>query len=178
MSGQTQKLIIFTDIGDTIIDERTEIRDRTHTVISAECIPGARETYLRLYEQGYTIVMVADGTVQSFTNTMEQQRMNHIFTARIISENVGEDKPSPKMFRTAMEVLGLTDADKGRIIMVGNNVKRDILGANQFGIRSVLIDWSTRRPYDEAGPMEHATYRIHLPEELLALADRLESELA
>lgn len=178
MSEQSKKLVIFTDIGDTIIDENTEERDSTHTVMRAACIPGAKETFLRLYREEFPIVMVADGGVQSFHNTMTQNGLDHIFRAKIISQAVGEDKPSAKMFRAAMDAtMGLTDADKGRVIMIGNNVKRDILGANRFGIRSVLIDWSTRRPYDEAGPEEHATYRVHTPEELLPLAHRLENEL-
>ena len=172
-----KKLIIFTDIGDTIIDENTEVYKDENIVVRADCIPGARETYLKLHALGYTIAMVADGRVLSFHNTMVQHGMDHIFAAKIISENIGEDKPSPKMFQAAMDALGLSEADKSRVIMVGNNVKRDVRGANGFGIRAVLIDWSKRRPFDEDSPIEHAAYRIHTPEELLPLVERLEAEL-
>ena len=92
-------------------------------------------------------------------------------------EEVGEEKPSARMFSAAMNAAGLTDGDKKRVIMVGNNVKRDIRGANCFGVRSVLIDWSKNRPYDEELPEDHADFVIHHPEELLALAERLEAEL-
>lgn len=177
MAEKQKRLIIFTDIGDTVIDEGTEERNAAGIVVRASCIPGARETYLKLYEAGYTIVMVADGLVRSFHNTMEQHGLDHIFSAWIISEEVGEDKPSPRMFEAAMNALGLSEADKGRVIMVGNNVARDVRGANRFGVRSVLIDWSKRRPFTEEGPMDHAAYRIHTPEELFALAERLENEL-
>jgi len=177
MPETKKKLIIFTDIGDTVIDEGTEVRNENGDVVSAVCIPGARETYLRLYEEGYTIVMVADGTTPSFHNTMEQHGMDHIFAAWIISDKIGEDKPSPKMFSAAMKALNLTEEDKKRVIMIGNNIKRDIRGANRFGIRSVLIDWSARRPYDEELPEDHFTYRIHRPEEFLPLVRRLEAEL-
>ena len=81
---------------------------------------------------------------------------------------------------TELNVLGkieLSEEDKKRIIMIGNNVKRDIRGANRFGIRSVLIDWSARRPYVEELPEDHFTYRIHTPEEILPLVRRLEAEL-
>ena len=122
--------------------------------------------------------MVADGLVRSFHNTMEQHGLDGIFSAWIISEEVGEDKPSPRMFAAAMKAMGLTEQDKNRIIMIGNNVKRDIRGANRFGLHSVLIDWSNRRPYDEELPEDHAEYRIHRPEELLPLAEKLERELS
>ena len=109
---------------------------------------------------------------------MNQHGLSDVFSAWIISEEVGEDKPGMRMFEAALHALGLSEADKSRIIMVGNNVKRDIRGANRFGIRSVLIDWSDRRPFDEEFPEDHADYRIHTPEELLPLMERLESELS
>ena len=175
MEKAKKRLIIFTDIGDTIIDEGTEVRNAQGVVIHGSCIPGAKETYLRLHEAGYTIVMVADGLTQSFHNTMKENGLDHIFAAWIISEEVGEDKPSPKMFSAAMEALGLTEADKSRVLMIGNNVSRDIRGANRFGLTSVLLDWSKRRPFDEELPEDHADERIHTPEELLSLAERLEN---
>ena len=170
---EKKNLIIFTDIGDTIIDEGTEERDENGVVVWAECIPGARETTLRLYEAGYTIAMVADGLVKSFHNTMDQHGLSPVFSAWIISEAVGEEKPSAKMFEAAMEALGLTKADKSRIIMVGNNVARDMRGAGRFGIRSVLLDWSDRRSFEPQMPEDVPTYRIHTPEELFELAERL-----
>lgn len=177
MANAEKRLIIFTDIGDTVIDETTEIRNEEDVVVDAACIPGAKETYLSLYEAGYPIVMVADGLTQSFRNTMALNGLSHIFSAWIVSQEVGEDKPSPRMFEAAMEAMGLKDADKARIIMVGNNVKRDIRGANLFGLTSVLMDWSKRRPFDEEIPADRADHRIHAPQELLPLAEKLEREL-
>ena len=176
MNGQ-KRIVLFTDIGDTVIDEGTEIRDETGTVVHADCIPGARETMRTLYGAGYVIVMVADGTVRSFANTMRENGLEDIFAARIISEAVGAEKPDGRMFRSAMDAVGLTDEDRGRVVMVGNNVKRDIRGANLFGIRSVLLTWSKRRPFDEDGPEDHPDYTVSRPEELIPLLDKLEKEL-
>ena len=177
MERKEKRLVIFTDIGDTIIDEGTEFRDGGDVVLRADCIPGARETYLRLHEEGYRIAMVADGLDASFRNMMRQHGLESVFEVWIISENVGEDKPSAAMFRAAMEAMGLKDADRDRIVMIGNNVKRDIRGGSRFGIRTVLLDWSARRSFEPELPEDVPTYRIHLPEELTALADRLEKEL-
>ncbi len=171
-----RKLVLFTDIGDTIIDEGTEIHSPDGTVVSASTIPGAKEAYLRLYEEGFPIVMVADGLTRSFSNTMKQNGLDHIFSARIISEEIGEDKPSAKMFSAALEALGLTDADKPRVLMIGNNIARDILGANRFGIRSVLLTWSKRRSFEPTVPDEIPTCRIASPDELPPLVLKLELE--
>ena len=173
-----KKLIIFTDIGDTIIDEATEVRkERFGVVYSAACIPGAKETFLDLYHQGYTIVMVADGLEQSFHNTMKENGLDHIFSEWMISEQIGVEKPNALMFETAMKRMGLTDADKERVIMVGNNLSRDIVGANRYGIRSVHMCWSKRYPAQGSTPEEEPTWRIHKPEELLPIAEELEKQL-
>ncbi len=173
-----KKLIIFTDIGDTIIDETTEVRKEQYGVVySAECIPGARETFLSLYQQGYTIVMVADGLERSFHNTMEENGLDHIFSEWVISEQLGIEKPAALMFSTAMQRMGLKDSDKQRVIMIGNNLSRDMVGANRFGIRSVHMCWSGRYPAKPSNPEEEPTYCIHHPEELLPLVDILEKQL-
>ena len=99
-----KNLIIFTDIGDTVIDEGTEIRRIPQGIVyHADCIPEARETMLSLYEQGYTIVMVADGLTQSFCNTMKENGLDHIFSGWIISEQVGAETPDFRMFEAAMK---------------------------------------------------------------------------
>lgn len=173
-----KKLIIFTDCGDTIIDEGTEVRKVEEGVVySAETIPGAKETYLKLYEEGYEIVLVADGLKESFDRMMAQHEMSHIFKAEAISEIVGASKPEAVMFQTAMDKMGLTDADKDRIVMIGNNIERDIVGANRFGIKSVLLTWAPRRRMTPECAEEMPTYTIAKPEEFLDIVAELESRL-
>ncbi|NLK74021.1 MAG: HAD family hydrolase [Clostridiales bacterium] len=172
-----KKLIIFIDSGDTIIDEGTEIRDENGIVIHAELIEGAGETLKALYDAGYTIALVADGEVQSFTNVYEQNGLGYCFKTRTISEAVGMQKPARIMFEDAMEKNNLKDEDKKRIVMVGNNVKKDIAGANQFGITSILLDWSPRYDMNPASPEQIPDYIIHKPAELLPLIEKLNNDL-
>lgn len=173
-----RNLIIFTDIGDTVIDEGTEVRRIPKGVVyEADCIPEAKETMLSLYEQGYTIVMVADGLEESFRNTMRINGLDHIFSAWVISENVGAEKPARQMFEAAFESMGLTEADKSRVMMIGNNLERDVVGANRFGITSVHLCWSPRYRAEAKTAEEEPDYRIYHPSELLELAARLEQEL-
>ena len=108
---------------------------------------------------------------------MRRNGLSHIFSAWIVSEAVGCQKTDARMFRAAMEGLGLTDADRGRILMVGNNLERDVAGANRFGIRSALLDWSPRYRHEPANGDEVPDYRIHFPGELPGLAERLNDQL-
>ncbi|MBQ8972563.1 MAG: HAD family hydrolase [Clostridia bacterium] len=168
------KIIVFTDVGDTIIDEGTEVREVSEGVVyHAKCIPGAKETMLELHRRGYTIAMVADGLVESFHNILGENGLLHIFSTEVISEALHSQKPAQDMFQTAMDRLGLTDADKRRVLMVGNNIERDVVGANRFGIRSVLLDWSPRYRYQPHNPEEIPEFRIHRPEELIELVESI-----
>ncbi len=173
---QQKNLILFLDSGDTLVDERTEIRDEHSHVISCHLIPGAQEAVKTLHALGYTIALVADGEVQSFVNIYRDHMLADCFSARAISEAVGASKPDPRMFQTAMDLLGLTEQDKDRIIMVGNNLERDILGANRFGIRSVWQTWTTRYRKYLMTPDEQPDFIIHDPTELVPLAEFLEQQ--
>jgi putative hydrolase of the HAD superfamily len=120
---------------------------------------------------------VADAEVESMDNVYRQHKLEDCFDARIISQAVGALKPDPAMFQAAMDALGLSETDKGRIIMVGNNLRRDISGANRFGIASVWMDWSPRYPSEPQDQDEIPDYTIHSPDELPDLIERLEGIL-
>ncbi len=45
-------------------------------------------------------------------------------------------KPNPYVFELTLQKMGL---DKSEVIMVGDRVSTDVMGANEFGIRSLLL---------------------------------------
>ena len=173
----SKKLIIFTDSGDTIIDEATQVYDDRHIVQEASFIPGADRVLRQLHEEGYTIALVADGEWESFQNVYRRSGLDDCFDAWVVSEVVGQQKPAAIMFETAYEKLGLTEADKSRIVMIGNNLKKDVAGANRQGLISVWLDWSPRYFHTVEETDWQPDYTVHTPEELLALIHRLEAEL-
>ena len=153
-----RRAILFTDIGDTVIDEGTEVRDAPGGVVRrAACVPGARETLLALYARGYTIAMVADGLVESFHNTMAQHGLDHVFAAKAISEAVGAEKPDPRMFLDALQKCGHDAKDT---VFIDDNPK-NLEGAAKFGITPILI---TAKPGSD---VESSYATIHSLSELL-----------
>lgn len=173
----SKKLIIFTDSGDTIIDEATQVRDGRDIVLEADFIPGAAEVLKQLHDEGFTIALVADGEWESFQNVYRKNGLGYCFDAWIVSEVVGKQKPEPIMFEKAYEALKLTDADKHRIVMIGNNLKKDIAGANRQGLISVWLDWSPRYFHTVEEPDWQPDYTVHTPQEILELMHKLEEEL-
>ena len=172
-----KKLIIFTDSGDTIIDEATQIRDDRGIVLKADFIPGAGEVLKQLHDEGFTIALVADGEWESFQNVYRENGLGYCFDAWIVSEVVGLQKPAPIMFETAMEALHLTDADRSRIVMIGNNLKKDIAGANRQGMISVGLSWAPRYVQTVEEPDWQPDYTVKTPAELIPLLHRLNEEL-
>ena len=171
-----KNLIIFTDSGDTIIDESTQVYDDRGIVTKAAFIPGAGEVIRELKEEGYRIALVADGEWESFRNVYRENGLGYCFEEWIVSEVVGEEKPARSMFDTAMEKMRLTEADKPFIVMIGNNLKKDIAGANRYGITSVWLDWSPRYFHTVEEPDWQPDYTVKTPKELKALLEKLEEK--
>jgi len=170
-----RKTVLFFDSGDTLFDEGSEVRmEKGGVVRTAQMIPGAKEALWELKRRGHTIALVADGLEESFMRMFRMHGILGCFDAFSISEKVGCEKPEAAMFQTAMDALGLTDADKGRIVMIGNNVERDIAGANRFGIRSVLETWSPRYRMTPANAEETPTYTVRTLDELPDLIAAIE----
>lgn len=174
---ERKKLIVFLDSGDTIINEDKEIRDERGIVVYAESIPGAIEAVHALHDAGYTLVMVADGMREAFHNMHTQNGLWDLFDHIVDSESVGVAKPDARMFQAAMDALGLSDEDKRRVIMFGNNLERDIVGANQFGIMSAFQTWSKNYRHEPACEAETPRFVVADPTEWRALCDKLEKTL-
>ena len=81
------------------------------------------------------------------------------------------------MFETAFRQLHLTDADRPRIVMIGNNLKKDIAGANRQGLTSIWLDWSPRYFHTVEEADWQPDYTVHTPTELLELLHRLNDQL-
>lgn len=169
-----KELIVFIDSGDTLVDESTEVRDANGTVQHCELFDGAKEAVLKLFDAGYTIALVADGKKESFDNIYRQHELSHCFSVRAISEVVGVEKPSKKIFDDAMSRLFLTEEDYGRIVMIGNNIKKDIVGAKRLGITSVLMSQSPRYNMHPESREEIPDYVVSKPGELFQLIELLE----
>lgn len=174
-----KKLIIFTDCGDTIVDESTQqySKEKPKIVERADFIENAGEILEYLHKEGYPIALVADGEEESFENIFKENGLRHCFDTWVVSETVGQQKPAQIMFQTAFDDMGLQQEDKKRIVMIGNNLKKDIAGANQFGITSIWLDWSPRYFHEIEEPDWTPDYTIHHPEELIELLNRLNKEL-
>jgi putative hydrolase of the HAD superfamily len=169
-------LAICFDFGDTLVDEATEVKDETLTTRRGELIPGADQVVRTLKRRGFRLALVADGRAGTYYNVLTQHGLYDLFDVFAISEQLGVEKPDPRMFVNALDRLGIARADYGRTVMVGNHLERDIKGANQVGMISVWLDWAPRRSKVPADPSEVPQYTIKAPLDLLPLIEALERD--
>jgi len=141
--------------------------------LRADLIPGAADVVRALKRQNYRLALVADGPVATFTNILTHYDLYGCFDAFAISEEVGIEKPHPQMFTHALDRLDIHQKDYRRVVMVGNNLARDVKGANALGLISVWLDWAPRRSKIPADATEIPQYTIKTPQELLPLIQRL-----
>ena len=163
------------DLGDTLMIEESEEKDEEGTTLHADLIPGAGEM-LRLFKQrGYCLALVADSRPLTPPNVLRQHGLYDLFDYLSISEVVGASKPTPLIFTLALDALGIARARYGSVVMVGNNLERDVAGANRLGLISVFFHWNDRRRCEPLSDDEQPDYTVHSPAELVELIDRLDS---
>lgn len=162
-------LALCFDLGDTIMDEGTELKDAAGTTLEADLVPGMARLLRDLRTQGHTLAIVADSRPNTPPNVLRRHGLLGLFDTLSISEVIGVSKPEPQMFTSALDALGIPATDYNRVVMVGNNLERDIAGANRLGLISVFFHWSERRRTTPETEDEAPDYTVRSAQELRAL---------
>ena len=81
---------------------------------------------------------------------LEKAGLSDIFHVLIISEIVGVAKPNPKIFEHALENMGYPA--RSRVLMVGDNLESDILGANNIGFDTCWLNPQLSPSFDSIEP--------------------------
>ena len=166
---------LFFDLGDTIMDEATEVKDETETTQHAELIPGMADVLRRLKSQGHRLAIVADARPNTPINVLKQHSLLELFDYLAVSDCIGAEKPNPQIFQAVFDALHISPGDYARVAMIGNNLERDMVGANRLGMISIFYRWNERRRTQPLTPEEQPRYIVTSPSALLALVERLDN---
>jgi len=121
-------------------------------------MPGALDTLEKLKDR-YRLGLISNFTHSpTVIRALDELGLSQYFETVVVSADLGLRKPSPVIFRKAMEELGLSDP--GKVMFVGDDVDADIIGAIGFGMVPVLISYTLRDDY-----------RTRLKQSLEALGD-------
>lgn len=109
------------------------------------------------------------GIITNGFDALQQRRLSNtatqpFFDLVITSESVGVAKPDPHIFHAALAQMG--DVEKSKVLMVGDTLASDILGANQVGIDSCWFNPTQQPNVTHITP----TYEIHHILDLVRIA--------
>ncbi|MBL7777368.1 MAG: YjjG family noncanonical pyrimidine nucleotidase [Chitinophagales bacterium] len=121
--------------------------------------PLAIET-LQYLQKKYALHLITNGFAEVQWIKLEHSGLKPFFEHIIISEEVGTQKPDPKIFELAMQRAKTTAVE---CLMIGDNMNTDIAGARAAGIDQVFFN-----PHKKP-TREKSTYTIHQLEELMRL---------
>lgn len=102
----------------------------------SKIFPDARRIVLRLDHDGYQMGLVTDADPDFVEDALEGSRLDGILQTRATAQEAGHVKPHPAVFRLALDRLQV-DADEA--VMVGSSYERDLVGAQEAGIRRVVL---------------------------------------
>ncbi|MCA9376350.1 HAD-IA family hydrolase [Candidatus Nomurabacteria bacterium] len=99
--------------------------------------PEVESTLTKLKDHNIKIGVVSDGSLNLRIRKIKKAGLLHLIDEVIASEEVIFEKPFSAIFTLALSRLGI---EASEAIMVGNNFKNDIRGAQLIGIRTGLYD--------------------------------------
>ena len=83
------------------------------------------------------ICLVTDLTAHIQHRKIKKLKLDRYLNLVVTSEEAGHEKPHPIMFNLSLEKL---KCRKDEVCMIGDNFRKDILGASRLGIRSIWLN--------------------------------------
>lgn len=165
------KAVLF-DLGDTLIDEKV-ITGGHLWEGTLQKLPFAQEVLSELKMRGYKLGLVTN-TVTSreehVRTAIRRIDLEQFFDTIITSVDMGFPKPDRRIFLAALRKL---EVNPEETVMVGNRIDTDILGGNQAGMKTILLNWNAKREQEASTPSQAPTRTIsslaELPRVLLEL---------
>jgi len=165
------KAVLF-DLGDVIMREETEEKIDGVTQ-RADLHPGMADLPLSLHQRGIPLGLVADTRDGTYRNVLAMHNLFDVFDVFAISDHLGVEKPDRRMFGYTLDALGIVESGWGTVAMIGNNLAKDIRGANALGLISIWLVWNQRYPVVCADASETPDFQVSTAASLAALLDAL-----
>jgi putative hydrolase of the HAD superfamily len=107
-------------------------------------MPHVHETLQELQRRGLRLALISnaadDANVQRL---IDNQNLRGYFDPIIVSAAAGIRKPNPKIFQPVIEGWGLPPSE---IVMIGDTLGADVLGAKNAGLKSVWVTMQADTP--------------------------------
>ncbi len=103
-------------------------------------MPHSLEVLEELYNRGVKMAIITNGFKEVQYKKISNCKLDKFFEAVLVSEEQGVHKPSPVIFKRALNSIG---GEKNSAIMVGDDFTNDIEGAMIFGIDQFFYNYKS-----------------------------------
>ena len=124
-------------------------------------LEGAEEL-VRYLAKKYPLTVVTNGFVEVQYEKFDKSGLRDCFSHIVLSEEVGCQKPNPRIFEEALRMNGLQAED---VVMIGDSWNSDIQGAINAGIDQIWI----RKSKDPLPEGQSATYLVQSLSEVMEI---------
>ena len=124
-------------------------------------LEGAEEL-VRYLAKKYPLTVVTNGFVEVQYEKFDKSGLRDCFAHIVLSEEVGCQKPNPRIFEEALRMNGLQAED---VVMIGDSWNSDIQGAINAGIDQIWI----RKSKDPLPEGQSATYLVQSLSEVMEM---------
>ena len=124
-------------------------------------LEGAEEL-VRYLAAKYPLTVVTNGFVEVQYEKFDKSGLRDSFAHIVLSEEVGCQKPNPRIFEEALRMNGLQAED---VVMIGDSWNSDIQGAINAGIDQIWI----RKSKDPLPEGQSATYLVQSLSEVMEI---------
>jgi putative hydrolase of the HAD superfamily len=124
------------DVEATKIPHQFEIDYVNICPTKTNLFEGAHEV-LSVLKEKYQLHIITNGFLESQTMKMERTNINQYFKHIFVSEVIGLYKPDVALFNHALNVV---NANAKEVIMIGDSLEADILGARNAGIDQIYFN--------------------------------------
>ena len=104
----------------------------THTLV-----PGAEDTLRALQHKGYRLFAASNSFGHLQRSRLQHAGILHYFEDTYISMDIGYDKPDVRFYEEALRRCGLQAHE---VVMVGDSMTTDIIGAQQAGLDAIYFN--------------------------------------
>jgi len=124
-------------------------------------LEGAEEL-VRYLAKKYPLTVVTNGFIEVQYEKFDKSGLRDCFSHIVLSEEVGCQKPNPRIFEEALRMNGLQAED---VVMIGDSWNSDIQGAINAGIDQIWI----RKSKDPLPEGQSATYLVQSLSEVMEI---------
>ena len=104
----------------------------THTLV-----PGAKEILQKLHNKGYRLFAASNSFGHLQRSRLDHAGVLHLFEDTYISMDIGYDKPDVRFYEEALRRCGLQAHE---VLMIGDSMTTDIIGARAAGLDALYFD--------------------------------------